>query len=256
MPMSFAYSGWNATVLVAEEVRSPEKVVPLSLILGTVLITIIYVLMNAVYLYAVPLHDMVKLDTVAKEAAGNLFYPWAANLITGLVALSVLGCLSATMLANPRTVFAMGRDGLFFKWAGIVHPKYQTPSAAIVFESIVGCMFVLWGTFEQILDTLSVTLLIIFVMTVGSFFVFRITRPDHPRPYKCWGYPFVPAFYILVSVWVVYSKFLSDGIYGIKGALIVLAGIPVYYLMLGYKKWTGKNESMPQSSSELIESHE
>jgi APA family basic amino acid/polyamine antiporter len=237
VPMAFTYSGWNATVLVAEEVRRPERVIPLSLILGTLLTTLIYVLMNAVYLYAVPLHEILRPETVvAKQAASNLFAPWAANLITALVALSVLGCLSATMLSNPRTVFAMGRDGLFFKWAGRVHPKYQTPSAAIVFESIIGCGFILWGSFEQIVDLVAVTLVIIFAMTVCSIFVFRIQRPNQPRPYKCWGYPFVPAAFVIASLWVVYSKFVSEGLAGFRGILVLLAGIPVYYLMLWYKK--------------------
>jgi basic amino acid/polyamine antiporter, APA family len=250
VPMAFTYSGWNATVLVAEEVRSPERVIPISLILGTVLTTLIYVLINAVYLYAVPLSEILSLTnvaehaatvgeqtvTVAGQAATNLFAPWAADLINALVALSVLGCLSATMLANPRTVFAMGRDGLFFKWAGRIHPKHETPSAAIVFESIVGCGFILFGSFRQILGLLAVALVIMFAMTVSSIFVFRIRRPDQPRPYKCWGYPFVPAFFVIVSLLMVYSTFVSKGIVGILGILVVLAGIPVYYVMLRYKK--------------------
>jgi len=174
--------------------------------------------------------------TVADKAAINLFAPWAGNLTKGLVALSVLGCLSATMLSNPRTVFAMGRDGLFFKWAGKIHPKYQTPSAAILFESIIGCGFILWGSFGQILNLVTVPLVIIFAMTVCSIFVLRIKLPHQPRPYKCWGYPFVPALYVIVSVLMVCSKIVSEGIVGIQGILVVLGGIPVYYLMLWYKK--------------------
>jgi APA family basic amino acid/polyamine antiporter len=238
VPMAFVYSGWNSTVLVAEEVRRPERVIPLSLILGTVLTTLIYLLMNAVYLYAVPLAELVRSKTVAAEAASNLFGPWAANMATALVALSVLGCLSATMLSNPRAVFAMGRDGLFFKWAGRVHPRFQTPSAAILFESIVGCGFIVWGSFDEILDFLSMALVVMFAMTVSSIFVFRIKLPHQPRPYRCWGYPFVPALYVIVSFLMVYSQFVSKGIVGILGILVVLGGIPVYYLMLGYKKLT------------------
>jgi basic amino acid/polyamine antiporter, APA family len=240
VPLAFTYSGWNATVMVAEEVRRPERVIPISLILGTLLTTLIYVLMNVVYLYAVPLTEIASLKQdrppVAQLAASNLFAPWTANLITAMVALSVLGCLSATMLSNPRTVFAMGRDGLFFKWAGTVHPKYLTPGAAILFESIVGCEFISWGSFKQILDIVSVALVIIFAMTVCSIFVLRIRRPDQPRPYKCWGYPIVPGFFVIVSVLMVYSKFVSDKFAGIMGVLVVLGGIPVYYVMLWYKK--------------------
>ena len=177
--------------------------------------------------------------TVADQAASNLFGSWAARLTEALVALSVLGCLSATMLFNPRTVFAMGRDGLFFKWAGTVHPKYQTPSAAIVFESLVACGFIVWGDFKQILNFLSVPLVIIFTMTVCSIFVLRFKLPHQPRPYRCWGYPFVPAFYVIVSLLMVYSEYVSKGWVGIQGILVVLCGIPVYYLMIWYKKLTG-----------------
>ncbi len=246
VPMAYTYSGWNSTVLVAEEVRMPERAIPLSLIWGTLLTTVIYVLMNAVYLYAVPFDEILGSVTVADKAAINLFGPWAANLTKALVALSVLGCLSATLLSNTRTVFAMGRDGLFFKWAGNIHPKYQTPNAAILLEAIVGCGFILWGNFGQILAFVSVPLVIIFAMTVCSIFVFRIKLPDQPRPYKCWGYPFVPAFYVIVAILMVASKCANEGIVGIQGILIVLAGIPVYYVMLWYKRWTGAAE-LPES---------
>ncbi len=236
VPMAYAYSGWNASVLMAEEVRRPERAIPLSLILGTLLVTLIYVLMNAVYLYAVPLDKIVGSKTVAKMAASNLFGSWAEILAQGLVALSVLGTLSATLLSNPRTVFAMGRDGLFFKWAGNIHPKYKTPNAAILLEAIVGCAFIAWGSFEQILDLLGVTLAVIWAMTVCSIFVLRVKLPNHPRPYKCWGYPVVPALYIVVSLWMLYSTYVRDGIAGIAGIFVVLGGIPVYYLMVWYKK--------------------
>ena len=212
--MAYTYSGWNASVLMAEEVRRPERAIPLSLILGTLLVTLIYVLMNAVYIYAVPLQEIVGSKTVAKLAASNLFGDWAKILAQGLVALSVLGTLSATLLSNPRTVFAMGRDGLFFKWAANIHPKYQTPNAAILLEAIVGCAFIVWGNFEQILDLLGVTLAVIWAMTVSSIFVLRYKLPNHPRPYKCWGYPVVPAFYIVVSLWMLYSAYRQDGIWG------------------------------------------
>ena len=243
VPMAYAYSGWNSTVLVGEEVRRPERVIPLSLLLGTLLTTLIYVLMNAVYFYAVPLQEVAGSETIAIDAATNLFGPRAAYLAKALVALSSLGCLSATMLSNPRTVFAMGRDGFFFSWAGRIHPKYQTPSAAILLESIVGCGFILWGDFKKILDFLSVPLVIIFAMTVSSIFVLRIKLPSQPRPYKCWGYPFVPAFYVIVAVLMVYSKCVSEGWVGIQGILVVLGGIPVYYVMLWCKKRRTEREN-------------
>ena len=179
--MAFTYSGWNSTVLLAEEVRRPERVIPLSLILGTVLTTMIYVLMNAVYLYSVPLQEILGSVTVADKAAANLFCAVGRQIRPKRSRAICVRMLERTMLANPRTLFAMGRDGLFFKWAGRIHPQYQTPSTAIVFESIIGCGFILCSNFQDILGLLSVALVVIFTMTVCSIFVLRIKLPDQPH---------------------------------------------------------------------------
>jgi len=240
VPMAYTYSGWDSTVLVGEEVKRPESVIPFSLILGTLATTLLYVLMNAVYLYAVPLREILGSVTVADQAARNLFAPWAANFTKGMVALSVLGCLSATMLSNPRIIFAMGRDGLFLGWTGKVHPKYQTPSGAILFESICGCLFILWGNFGQILSFLSAPLVIMFALIVCSIYVFRFKRPEQARPYKCWGYPYVPAFFVVITALMIYSTMVNKGIRGVQGILVLLGGIPIYYLMLWYQAWRQK----------------
>ncbi len=231
VPMAFTYSGWNSTVIVAEEVKNPGRLIPLSMIIGTLITTAIYMLMNAVYLYAVPLKDLLGSDTVAHIAAANMFGPGAARVVQMLVATSVLGCLSATLLTNPRTPFAMGRDGLFFKFTGVVHEKHGTPSGAIWFEGLWACFLILViGDFDHMLAFVSVPLVIIGAMTVLSLFVFRWKRPDQPRPYKCWGYPFVPALYVLVAFGMLYAKILQRGIYGPIGIGVFVLGIPVYYL--------------------------
>ncbi len=235
VPMAFTYSGWNSTVIVAEEVKNPGKLIPLSMILGTLATTAIYMLMNAVYLYAVPLSELVGLDTVAQMTATNLFGLGAGRFIQVLVATSVLGCLSATLLTNPRTSFAMGRDGLFFKFAGVVHPVHQTPSGAIWFEGLWASFLILViGDFDKMLSFVSVPLVIIGTMTVISVFVFRVKKPDLPRPYKCWGYPVVPALYVVISFCMLYAKILQRGIYGPIGIGIFILGIPVYYLWKKY----------------------
>ncbi|MFN0118286.1 MAG: APC family permease [Elusimicrobiota bacterium] len=230
VPMAFAYSGWNSTVIVAEEVKDPGRLIPLSLFLGTLITTIIYILMNVVYLYAMPLTQLVGEVKVAHAAAGNLFGPWATRLMTALVATSVLGCLTATMLSNTRTVFALSRDGYFFPFAGKVHPTYGTPNGAILFEGLWACVLVLIGNFETILRVVSVPLVIISTMTVLSIFVFRRKNPDMNRPYKCWGYPVVPAIYVLISFFMLYATVIKRGIYGPIGILVFILGIPVYYI--------------------------
>jgi basic amino acid/polyamine antiporter, APA family len=249
VPMAFTYSGWNSTVLVAEEVKNPERLIPLSLIFGTLATTAIYMLMNAVYLYAIPLERLVGEVKVAHVAAEILFGGNAAQLIKILVATSVLGCISASLLANPRTTFALGRDGLFFRFTGKVHPKYQTPSGAILFQGLWACFLILIGNFTQILRLVSVPLVIIATMTVASIFVFRFKRPDQPRPYKCWGYPIVPILYILVSIGMLYVTFqarkqvyLSFGPQvpvAYLGFLLFVVGVPVYYLWKRFYRTSG-----------------
>lgn len=230
VPMAFAYSGWNSSVIVAEEIRNPERMIPLSLILGTLGTTAIYLAMNAVYLYAVPLSELVGEVTIADAAASRLFGPWAVILTKALVATSVLGCLSASLLTNPRTTFALGRDGLFFRFTGRVHPVHGTPNGAILFQALWACGLVLVGDFGKLLTFVSVPLVIIFNMTVISIYVFRFKKPDQPRPYRCWGYPVVPALYVIISLWMLYATILKRGIYGPIGIALFLLGVPVYHV--------------------------
>lgn len=236
VPMAFAYSGWNSTVLVGEEVENPGRLIPLSLLWGTLATTAIYVLMNAVYLYAIPLGDLVGQVRVADIAAARLFGERAQFVTKALVALSVLGCISASLLANPRTAFALGRDGLFLRSLGNVHPKYGTPGNAILFQGGWACVLILWGDFGKILSLLSAPLVVIFAMTVASIFVFRFRYPHADRPYKCWGYPAVPILYVVISILMIYSKFMSKGVEGVIGIGIFILGVPVYYLWTRYYK--------------------
>ncbi|MCG3205939.1 MAG: Serine/threonine exchanger SteT [Elusimicrobia bacterium] len=244
VPMAFAYSGWNSTVFVAEEVKNPGRLIPLSMIFGTLATALIYILMNAIYLYAVPLQNIIGSETVADLAARNLFGEGAAVLIKLLVATSVLGCLSATMLTNPRTTFALARDGYFFKFTAKVHEKFRTPSGAILFSGLWACFLILMGDFKQILRFLSVPLVIIGTMTVFSIFVFRWKKPEINRPYRCWGYPFTPALYVLISIFMLYATFLErrytmpigfggfsvDVPVWLTGIGIFIMGVPVFYV--------------------------
>jgi amino acid transporter len=213
------------------------------LIIGTLGTTAIYILMNAVYLYAVPLGQLVGEVKIAQLAAANLFGPNTTRLIQALVATSVLGCLSATLLTNPRTTFALGRDGLFFRFTGNVHPKFQTPTGAIWFQGLWACVLIMLGDFEKILQLLSVPLVIIATMTVIAIFIFRKKYPDTHRPYKCWGYPVVPIIYIAISLAMLVVKFnqrsqqyLSFESFRIGipmsylGLGIFILGVPIYYL--------------------------
>lgn len=247
VPMAFAYSGWNATVFVSEEVQNPSRNIPLSLLAGTLLTSLIYIAMNFIYLYGLPFQDMVNAKSVAGETAAALLGPAAGRTIAYLVAFSALGCLSASIITNPRTLFAMSRDGQFFDFGGKVHEKFATPSGAIIFSAVWACglIVVFGGSFDDILTFLSVPLVVFLCLTVASIFVFRIRQPDLPRPYRCWGYPWTPILYVLISLWMLVSRVktrwhetvtLNFGVGAIEtnkvivGLFVCLLGIPVYYL--------------------------
>jgi len=230
VPLAFAYSGWNSTTFVGEEIKNPGRLIPLSMIFGTLATAAIYLAMNAVYLYAIPLDQLVGEVTVAQTAASRLFGPWASALVTALVATSVLGCLSASMLSNPRALFALGRDGYFFSFVSRIHPRFGTPYGAILFEGVWACVLISVGDFEGILRVLSVPLVIISSMTVASIFVFRRKQPHAQRPYRCWGYPVVPAIYVAISIFMLYATAVNRGRYGLIGIAVFVLGVPIYYL--------------------------
>ncbi|MBI4177903.1 amino acid permease [bacterium] len=247
VPMAFAYSGWNATVFMSEEVKNPSRNIPMSLALGTLLTAAIYVAMNFIYLYAVPLADMPEQSSVAESTAATLFGPAAGRAIAFLVAFSALGCLSASILTNPRTLFAMSRDRLFFDFGETVHPTYGTPTGAILFSGAWSCgLILLFGAnFEDILTFLSVPLVVFLCLTVAAIFVLRVKHPDLPRPYRCWGYPWIPGLYVIISIWMLVSRIQTRwdekvliplGVADLEtnkvivGLIVCLIGIPVYYV--------------------------
>ncbi len=233
VPMAFAYSGWNATVFVSEEVQNPSRNIPLSLICGTLLTALIYVAMNFIYLYALPMNQMVAEQSVAGATATVLLGETAGKSISFLVAFSALGCLGASILTNPRTLFAMSRDKLFFSFGEKIHEKYGTPSGAIVFSAVWACGLIVafGGSFDEILTYLSVPLVVFLCLTVAAIFVLRFRHPEIPRPYKCWGYPWVPGLYVLISIVMLINRVQVRGPKKVAVGLIVCAiGIPVYYL--------------------------
>ena len=243
VPMAFAYSGWNATVFVSEEVTHPSRNIPLSLLAGTLLTSLIYVAMNFIYMYGLSFHEVTQASSVAGSTAAALFGPAAGKAIAFLVAFSALGCLSASIITNPRTLFAMARDELFFDFGGKVHETYGTPSGAILFSAVWSCglILVFGGSFEEILTYLSVPLVIFLCLTVAAIFVLRVRRPNLPRPYRCWGYPWIPALYVGISIWMLVNRIQVRGPKKVAiGLIVCVLGIPVYYL---WKKYYRRSSS-------------
>jgi APA family basic amino acid/polyamine antiporter len=226
----FSYDAWNSVTFAAEEVKDPERNLPRSLILGTLAITAVYCSAVAVYLYMVPIGEMgaVKENRIATEAAVRMIGSGGGAFIAVAVLISTFGCVNGLSLAGARVFYAMARDGLFFKSVGRVHPTYRTPAQALVLQGVVAALLTLTGTYGNLLDQTAFCSLLFNVLTVVGLFMLRRRRPDLPRPYRAWGYPVLPALYILVSSFFLVYIPVANPVYSGRGIGLTLLGIPAY----------------------------
>ncbi|HXZ80074.1 MAG TPA: amino acid permease [Terriglobales bacterium] len=200
----WCYEGWVYIAWTAGEVRNPERNIPRSLVLGLVAVIVVYLAVNAVYMYALPVPGIAQQPAVAQAAAEVLFSPAVAFWLSALIAISCFGATSSNVLAGARVSYAMGRDGLFFKHMGDVHPRFRTPAFALIAQAIWASLIALSGTYEQLFTYTVFAMILSYVACVAALFVFRKRRPDLPRPYRCFGYPWLPiAYEILIGGWVV-----------------------------------------------------
>lgn len=200
-PILFSYLGWNASVYVASEIKNPERNVPRSLFLGLALCAALYLLINAVYLYALSPAEMVSSVDTGEAAAGALFGSLGGRLVSIFVLVSVVGTLNATVLVGPRIVYAMALDGQFADRAGRVHSGFQTPAVAIGVQAVVSIGLVVFlETFPKALDFTVFGIVLATSADTVVLFVLRRRQPARARPYRAWGYPWVPAIYLAVNL--------------------------------------------------------
>jgi APA family basic amino acid/polyamine antiporter len=233
VPVMFTYSGWNAAAYVAEEVRNPGRNVPIALGLGTAAVIVIYVALNLLYLYALPLADLAGLEggRLVDSAAERLFGFVAGNVLAIFTIISIAASISAMVLAGPRVYFAMARDGLFVPSAARVHPRFRTPAAAIVAQGVWSSVLVLSGTLSQLVTYTGFAVILFSAMAVLAVFVLRRRYPAEVRPFKAWGYPLAPAVFVLASAVIVANEIWRNPGTSAAGLAIIGVGIPVYVLM-------------------------
>jgi APA family basic amino acid/polyamine antiporter len=194
IPIMFTYSGWNAGAYVAEEVRDPERNVPLALGLGTLAIIVIYLSLNALYLYVLPVSELAGLegrlvDTVAERLFGNV----AGSLLAAFSIVSLAASISAMMIAGPRVYFAMARDVVVASTAGESRPKCGAPAHAVIAQAIWSGVLVLSGTLSQLVNYTGFAVVLFSAVAVSAVFVLRHREPNEVRPFRAWGYPWAPA---------------------------------------------------------------
>ncbi|MBN2664887.1 MAG: amino acid permease [Bacteroidales bacterium] len=247
----FSSDAWYNVTYISGEVINPKRTVPLSLIFGTLIVSVIYLFINWVYIRILPLSgspdgadvlargiQFATDDRVATSAMSVVFGDYAAIIMAVFVMISTFGCNHGLILAGPRVYYAMATDGLFFKRVARINKK-GVPGFAIAIQGIWAILLCLSGTYSNLLDYVIFAVLLFFSLTIFALFLLRAKRPDIPRPYKAWGYPIIPALYILITTFIMVILLIYKPNYTFPGLVIVLIGIPVFYL---WKRFSVKSD--------------
>ena len=224
----WAYDGWADLTFVAGEVKDPERTMPRALVIGTLLVVALYLLVNLAYLYVLPIDRMAASRLVAADAATTIFGAIGGSVISALVMLSAFGALTGSTLTGPRILYAMAEDGLFFRPIAWVHPRYQTPYAAILLTSALGVGYVSIREFEALAGDFILGIWPFYALAVGAVFILRRSRADIVRPYRTAGYPAVPIVFLLASVLMLANSLVENPASTGRDFAIILVGIPVY----------------------------
>ena len=225
----WAYDGWNDLNMVGGEIKNPGRNIPIALIAGVATVGVLYVLVNAGVQYVLPARAIAASPRPASDAVALVMGRFGASIVSAGMAISMLVTLNGTIMSGARVPYAVARDGYFFDTLAEVHPRFHTPAAAIVLQAILSIILLLLGGNFRQLFSLAIFAEWLFYMIAGStIFVFRRRNPDAPRPYRMFGYPFVPALFIAAAAVLLYYTFRSDWPNSFYGLLVILAGVPVF----------------------------
>ncbi len=232
----FSSDAWNNVTFTAGEIQNPKRNLPLSLALGTGVVLLLYIACNFVYLSVLPMSAIqtAPQDRVATAVMQAAFGGLGAKLMAAAILVSTFGCVNGMLLAGARVYYAMSQDGLFFKSVGKLDEKTKTPVNSLWMQCVWACLLCLSGQYGNLLDYVIFAVLVFYVLTIGGLFVLRRTRPAAPRPYKAFGYPVLPALYIVMAVWICGVLLRYKPQYTWPGLILVLLGVPVYLV------WTKK----------------
>ena len=233
----FSSDAWNNVTFIAGEIKNPKRNIGLALFLGTLIVTIIYVATNVMYTAVLPLDGIASVDKdrVAVAASNAIFGNVGTIIIALMIMVSTFGCNNGLILAGARVYYTMAKDGLFFKPAGELN-KYFVPQWALWVQGIIACLWSISGRYGQLLDMISFVVVIFYVMTIMGIFILRRKRPDIERPYKAFGYPILPAIYIVMGIAFCILLIIYKPQFTWPGLIITLIGIPLYYIALSRQK--------------------
>jgi APA family basic amino acid/polyamine antiporter len=226
----WSYGGWQHASYAAGEAKDPRKTVPFAMVVGSVVVTVLYLAVNVAYAKAMSIPAMGGSQRLASDAMESLVGPAGGKIIALAIFISTFGTAGIYTLTAPRIYFAMANDGIFFKKIASVHPRFGTPAAAIMSQTCVALVLIFfWGTFEHLISYVVFTDWIFFTLAGASVFLFRKRRPDAERPYRTWGYPLTPAFFVAVSGWFVLNTVITKPAEAMAGLVFLAAGVPAYW---------------------------
>jgi len=233
----WAYQGWHILSYAAGEVKEPSKVLPRSFFLGTMLVVLVYLSANLAYLRVLPLPALVEHQRVAAKAMDVLAGPRGSAFVSALILCSIFGALNGNILGGARVCFAMARDNLFFSSVGRVHPRFETPALALTIQGAWAMTLAASGTYEQLYTYVIFTAWIFFGAATLGVIILRRRLPALERPYRTWGYPWVPLAFSLAALGIVGNTLLTNGREAGIGLGLVLLGVPIY---LAWRRWGRK----------------
>ncbi|MDH4091984.1 MAG: amino acid permease [Cyclobacteriaceae bacterium] len=233
----FSSDAWNNVTFIAGEIKNPQRNIGLSLFLGTLIVTIIYVSTNLMYTAVLPLHELAfaEKDRVAVAASSVIFGNVGTIIIALMIMVSTFGCNNGLILAGARVYFTMAKDGLFFRQAGELN-KFSVPQLALWVQCALACIWCLSGKYGDLLDMISFVVVLFYMLTIAGVFILRKKRPDAERPYKAFGYPLIPLIYIGMGMTFCTLLILYKPKFTWPGLIITLIGIPIYYIAMRQKR--------------------
>jgi APA family basic amino acid/polyamine antiporter len=238
----WAYDGWEDLNLVGSEIRNPGKNIPRALIGGVAFVAVVFVLFSAVSSYALPFDAVAASKHVASDVFESFAGRGAALWITLAMAISALGTLNSSILSGARVDYAMARDGIFFRVAAKIHPKFRTPGNALIFQCVLASLMALSGTFEDLTSLFIFATWIFYGLAVVSMMRMRRTEPNLHRPYRTWGYPVVPLLFVLGAVALTVSLWIARPVRSSLGLVLILFGL------VFYRYWRGRTQNLPSTS--------
>jgi len=227
----FSSDAWNNVTFIAGEMNNPKRNIGLALFFGTLVVSVIYVSANVMYTGVLSMHDIATApkDRVAVSAAQVIFGNAGTYVIAIMIMISTFGCNNGLIMAGARVYYTMAKDGLFFKRTGTLN-KFSVPGFALWIQALVASILCLSGKYGDLLDMISFVAVLFYVLTILGIFILRVKRPDMERPYKAFGYPFLPAIYMVMGIAFCILLIIYKPQFTWPGLIIVLIGIPIYFI--------------------------